>query len=548
MSTDRSDQSEPLPGIGRRMFIGGAMAATATALIAPANAAGAGRAPRAHTAAEGSPRADTLVRIPPDRVPRAVAELDRIIKDNRKRTGVPGIAAAVVHHGRLLYAQGFGVRDVGLRARVTKHTVFRLASVSKSVSATVVAGIVGRELARWDDPIVGHLPSFALGDPYVTGHVTIADLFNHRSGLPDHAGDLLEDLGYGQDYVLRALRLEPLEPFRATYAYTNFGLTAAAVAAAAAAGRAWPEIADEILFHPVGMTTASFRYADFVRHSNRAQMHVRVDGRWHHMYNRDADPEAPAGGASGSVLDLAKWMVLLLADGVWNGQPVIRTEALDEAHLPRIMASPPRTRVGRAGFYGFGTNVGYDDSGRLRLSHSGGFLQGAATSYTLLPDEQLGIVTLTNGMPIGIPEAINATFLDLVVAGAVQHDWLDVFDGVFAGLYVNKSELAGKPGPAHPAPAQPAAFYLGAYENDYYGPIEIVAKGPGLHLLIGPQPHDYPLRHWDGDVFSFFPTGENAVGISAATFTPDAASDRAAAVTLDYYDTSHLGTFTRPSA
>ncbi len=192
------------------------------------------------------------------------------------KTGVPGLAAAVVHDGQVLYAKGFGVRDVNTLAPVDAATVFRLASVSKPLSSTVVAGAVGRGAMKWTDPVVAQLPSFALADPYVTAHVTYADLFSHTSGLPDHAGDLLEDLGYDQAYILNRLRLEPLEPFRGEYAYTNFGLTAAAEAAAAAAGRSWADLADEVLFSPLGMTSSSFRYADFLSEADQAAMHVRV--------------------------------------------------------------------------------------------------------------------------------------------------------------------------------------------------------------------------------------------------------------------------------
>ena len=199
------------------------------------------------------PDAVSLVPIPPQRIPAAVAKLDMIIDGVLSKTGVPGLAAAVVHDGKLRYAKGFGVRDVDKQARVDPGTVFHLASVSKPLSSTVVAGAVGKGVVKWTDPIVPHLPSFALADPYVTAHVTYADLFSHVSGLPDHAGDLLEDLGYDQAYILSRLRLEPLDPFRAEYAYTNFGLTAAAEAAAAAAGRSWPDLADDILFGPVGM-------------------------------------------------------------------------------------------------------------------------------------------------------------------------------------------------------------------------------------------------------------------------------------------------------
>jgi hypothetical protein len=112
-------------------------------------------------------------------------------------------------------------------------------------------------------------------------------------------------------------------------------------------------------------------------------------------------------------------------------------------------------------------------------------------------------------------------------------------------MYVNHSQLAGKTPPASPVPPQPDSFYQGTYENPYYGPVEVTAGDGTLHLLIGPKPSDFPLKHWSGDLFAFFPTGENAVGITAATFTPGASGTLAQGVTLEYYDATGLGTFTR---
>jgi CubicO group peptidase (beta-lactamase class C family) len=492
------------------------------------------------------PDARSLVPIPPKRIPAAVARLDSIIGGVLARTGVPGLAAAVVHDGRVLYAKGFGVRDVNSPARVDASTVFRLASVSKSLSSTVVAGVVGRKVIDWTDPVVAHLPTFALADPYITRHVTYADLFSHVSGLPDHAGDLLEDLGYDQAYILNRLRLEPSGAFRGQWEYTNFGLTAAAEAAAAATGHSWARLADKVLFGPVDMPSSSFRYSDFLNEANRAAMHVRAGKRWVQKYSRDADPEAPAGGASSNVLDLANWMILQLAGGTWKGKPVIGGDALGQTHLPHALSSPPMSPISRSGFYGYGMNVGYDYAGRLRLGHSGAFLQGAATSFALLPSASTGIVVLTNGMPIGVPEAVINYFLDYVEAGSVQEDWLGLIGQALGSLYVNPSELAGKKPPRHPVPAKPDSFYAGEYGNPYYGPIRIVPEGRSLHLLIGPRPEDYALRHWSGDLFAFHPTGENALGITAATFNADPGSPRATSVTLEYYNVTGLGTFTRP--
>lgn len=181
----------------------------------------------------------------------------------------------------------------------------------------------------------------------------------------------------------------------------------------------------------------------------------------------------------------------------------------------------------------------------MRLGHSGGFAQGAATYYALLPDQQLGIMVLTNGMPIGVPEATAAYFMDLVIGGAIENDWFSLYEQVFNQMYINPSELAGKTPPAHPEPAQPDPFYTGTYYNDYYGPISVVARDGALHVFMQPKPTDYPLKHWDGNLFAFFPVGENALGISAATFAPGSGSNRASSLTLEYYNETGLGVFTR---
>jgi CubicO group peptidase (beta-lactamase class C family) len=545
-------------GLTRRGFVQGAGVVTAGlglgSVMGTARAAAATAAPgglNLHPPAV-NPTTQSLVPIPAGRVANAVGFLDDIVRQVMAATGVPGLAASVVHQGELLYAKGFGVRDIDTGVPVDAKTVFHLASVSKSVSSSVVAGLVGHKAVQWADPIVSHLPGFALSVPYVTDNVSYGDLFSHSSGLPDHAGDLLEDLGYDQQYIFHALRLLRLHPFRSTYAYTNFGLTAAGVSAAAAAGMDWASAGDSVLFGPLGMSATSYRYSDFVAQADRAAMHVRIDGKWYQKYSRDADSEAPAGGASSNVLDLAKWMMLKLANGTWQGRTVIDPAALLEANTPRSVSGPPGMSGSRTGFYGFGTNVSDDYSGRVRLAHSGGFNQGAATNYVLLPDQQLGIMTLTNGMPIGVPEAVNAYFMDLVIGGRIENDWLSLYEQVSAQLYVNPSVLAGKKPPSHPAPAQPDSFYTGTYHSDFYGTITVVARGGALHVLMPPKPTDYPLEHWDGNLFALFPVGENAVGISAATFTPDQQNNRAASLTLEYYDNykypdgTGIGIFDRP--
>jgi CubicO group peptidase (beta-lactamase class C family) len=482
------------------------------------------------------------------KVNAAVGKLDGIMRDTMARTGVPGIAVGVVYQDKVIYLNGFGDRRVGTPDKVGPDTVFQLASVSKPLASTVVAGVVGQKTVGWQDPVIRYDPGFALKDPWVTGHVTIADLFSHRSGLPDHAGDLLEDLGFDRDYVLGHLRYEPLAPFRASYAYTNFGLTEAATAVARARGKQWADLSAEMLYKPLGMDATSSRFADYQKAADRAVTHVKVDGTWQAKYVREPDAQSPAGGASSTVRDMTRWIRLQLGNGMVDGRRVIDADSLVYTHLPQIVDAPPRAPAGRAEFYGLGWNVSYDAYGRLRLSHSGGFAAGAATIVTMLPSEQLGIVVLTNGEPVGAAEAIAYTFLDVAQQGHPTVAWLDLVGGIFA-----QQEQAGrsktdyaKP-PANAAAARPDSAYLGRYTNSFYGPLTVSATGGGLTMTLGPKNMRLRLAHYDGDTFSYQTLGENAVGLSGVMFTVGSGG-RASKVRVEALDADGLGTFSSSGA
>ncbi|MFF0477568.1 serine hydrolase [Streptomyces sp. NPDC004284] len=473
-------------------------------------------------------------------VNRAVARLDGVVEDAMRRTGVPGVAVAVVHDGKVVHLKGYGVRKAGESAPVDADTVFQLASVSKPIASTVVSGAVGT--GGWTLPVAPNVPGFALKDPWVTSHVTVADLFSHRSGLPDHAGDLLEDLGYDRAYILSHLRYEPLAPFRASYAYTNFGLTAAAQAVADEKGVPWEKLAADTLYKPAGMNSTSSRFEDFAKASDRAWGHVKVDGAWKAEFVRDPDAQSPAGGVSSSARDMATWLKLQLADGKLDGRQIVDADALELTHRPESVANPPHAPAGRTGFYGLGWNVSYDDEGRLRLSHTGAFAEGAHTNVTMLPGERLGIVVLTNTSPVGVADAVALDFFDIAQTGKISRDWIPLVNALYeqeANAGVSKTDYAHPPSGA--APAKAADTYAGTYDSPYYGRAEVVAGADGaLTLRLGPKPRSYPLTHYAGDTFSFPTAGENAVGLTGVAFTPDGKS-----FTVEYLNAEGLGTFTR---
>ncbi|MFE6050574.1 serine hydrolase [Kitasatospora sp. NPDC056446] len=481
-------------------------------------------------------------------VAAAVDRIDAYVQDAMRRTGVPGLALAVVHDDKVVHAKGYGVRELGKPDTVTPDTVFQLASVSKPISSTVVAAAVGGKAVTWDDPVTAHDPGFALADPWVGGHVTLADLFSHRSGLPDHAGDLLQDLGYPRDYILQHLRDQPLAPFRASYAYTNYGLTEAAVAVARAKGSSWENLAADTLYKPLGMTATSSLRSAYDNAANKALPHVRTaDGTgWQVSTTENADPQSPAGGVSSTAQDLTHWMRLQLAGGSYEGRQVVDPAALGETWLPHILSGTPAAPAGNPAQYGLGWNVGRDNRGRLRLNHSGGFDLGAATTVTLLPSERLGIVVLTNGQPTGLPEAVAEEFFDLAQEGHETVDWLGFLGKVVpaaAQSPVSPTDYT-KP-PAGAAPAKPDAAYVGTYANGYYGPLTVgTGNGGGLVMSLGPGGLQFPLQHYAGDVFAFRTRGENAVGLSGVTFTVGA-DGRAAKAVVEQLDHEGLGTFTR---
>src|SRR5213596_1233078 len=454
-------------------------------------------------------------------VTHAMQQLEKLAQAQIQENTLPGLAIAVVFQDKVVYAKGFGVRDATTKLPVDADTVFQLASLSKPIGSTVVADLVGEGKITWESKLSVLDPTFEMFDPWVTREITIRDMYAHRSGLPAHAGDLLEDLDFTRAEILHRLRYQhPDSSFRSHYAYTNFGMTEGGIAAAKAYGLLWEDAAAQKLYKPLGMTSTSSRYADFVTRPNKAMGHVLVDGKWVQKFKRDPDTESPAGGVSSSVNDLTKWMRLQLANGKFEGKQIVNEKALAETHHPQILTGfNPFT--GLPGFYGLGWNVSYDQGGRLRLNHSGAFALGTATYVNLVPAEQLGIVVLTNAYPIGIAEALGTTFVDTVLYGKPTQDWFAIFKQAFSNPAAVGTVLGfdySTP-PASPGSALKNSAYLGKYTSDYFGEISVLEKDGGLAIVEGPSNKTFPMQHYDRDTFTYETAGENAVGRSGITFT-----------------------------
>lgn len=498
-------------------------------LQAGAGAAAVAASPRRAAAQDATPESATPPaalsgEVTPERAALAVERVGEYVPRLLEQTGLPGLAVAVVHNDEVLITEGFGVRELGTDAPIDADTVFQLASVSKSIAATVVSAVVGDGAISWQSRMADLAPSFTLAEAWPSQSVTLADLFAHRSGLPEHAGDALEDLGFAQAEILHRLRyLTPAYSFRDGYKYGNFDLTAAAEAVATHAAVPWPELSRQRLYEPLGMAHTSSTFADYMAEPNRAIPHVRDGDSWRITpQQRNPDPETAAGGVSSTVNDLTQWLRLVLDAGRHDGQQLIPATALAPVHIPQVVNSvvtDPATQ--RAGFYGLGSGVSYTDFGTPQWSHSGAFALGAGTAYYMLPASRFGIVVLTNGLPIGVAETLCLDILDVAQRGEPSRDWLSIvmpaFVALMAPVYGTGTAWDSPPGEA--APALPAAAYLGTYRNDFYGEVRVIEAGDGLAFQIGPEPREFTLTHYDRDTFSWQPTGENASSRSGLTFT-----------------------------
>jgi CubicO group peptidase (beta-lactamase class C family) len=485
-----------------------------------------------------------------DSVNAAIQQLDSYIRASMTTTKVPGVAVAVIYNDKVVFLRGYGIRKIGETAEVDPDTVFEIASFSKPIASTVVASLVGEGKVSWDDRVAELMPGFQLSKPETTREVTIRDFLSHRSGLATESGDMLEELGYSRPEILHRMRYLPLPgEFRKTYAYSNFGYTAAAMAAATKAGKTWESLADEQLYSRLGMTSTSSRFSDYDNRPNKAALHIFVDGQPVNRFVREADAESPAGGVSSSARDLAEFARLQLNDGKWNGKQLVDANALNEtrkAQVCRNKPDPAKPNDCPGGqYYGLGWDVGTNAEGKLQIGHSGAFFLGASTSIYLIPDEHLGVLALTNSLPVGLPESICLHFLDLVHYGKPQREYLKLvgqFMQQMIAEFTNASpNYATLPAPKSPAPAKALSTYAGKYTNEYFGTLEVSAENGRLIMRLPPRGAYYELAHWDGDTFTYHYDSENAgFGRRGAKFSPEKNQ-----VLIESLSPEHEAVFTR---
>jgi len=258
---------------------------------------------------------------------------------------VPGLAIAVVKDGRIVFARGYGVRELGKPAPVDTQTLFAIGSTTKAMTATSLGMLVDEGRLKWDDRVTKILPSFQLADPYVTREITVRDLLTHRAGL-GNADVLWYRADNSPEEVIRRIRFaDPAYSFRSSFIYQNIMYAVAGQVISSVSGMPWSQFVRSRLWGPIGMTNAVPSLDSARRRPNVASPHFRFGDTVRVIRNASVDAVASAGAVWASIGDMARWMRFVLDSGRVEGNRLIKAgdvrriaETTDDGHAGRILS------------------------------------------------------------------------------------------------------------------------------------------------------------------------------------------------------------------
>lgn len=319
-------------------------------------------------------------------------------EEGLKNQRIPGGAVVIVKEGRVIFQQGFGVKESGKKEFVDEHTVFRLGSVSKGFASVLTGMLVEEGLVNWDNPVSDYLEDFKLHDSEQTDRVQIRHILSHTSGLPRHAYTNLVEDGLSLDRIIPRLEQVPLIAKEGEQlAYQNAAYSVIEKVLETQANLDFDSLLQLKLFEPLGMDNSSASF-DSIRYSeNKASPHVwysRVKGRVPVKISKKYYNAISSGGINASASDMGQWLRLLT--GYYP--EIISEETLAEIFKP--VATINNKRFSRywdgvnKSHYGMGWRV-LDNDGQKIVYH-GGYVNGYRSEIAFAPEEGIGICVLVN--------------------------------------------------------------------------------------------------------------------------------------------------------
>ena len=446
----------------------------------------------------------------PSAPPISRATIDATVARAMKAFQIPGMAVGIIKDGKLFYAKGYGVRELGKPNQVDADTLFQIGSNTKAFTAAALALLVDEGKIHWDDKVIDYLPQFRMQDPYVTREFTIRDLLTHRSGLGSGAGDLMffPATDFSRDEIIHGLRyLKPVSGFRSKYDYDNLLYMVAGQIIPVVTGKSWEDFVTEHILDPLQMRPCAASYGRIADRGDVATPHVVINGELKAIPVVNMDVIGPAGTINCSITGMAKWIETQLAAGKTpTGRQLFSAERGEEMWTVNtiIPVNPLLSSMYHTHFSGYALGWEIQDLlGYQRVAHTGGVL-GSVTWVSMIPELKLGVLVFTNQESGIAMNVVGNQILDAYV-GAPRRDWVEI--GLAYGAKRDTAaktteDAAAKIASSAGPPTLPLDAYAGTYRDPWRGDATVRRENDKLILKISrTQSLEGPLTPYSGNIF-----------------------------------------------
>ncbi|MEZ6093815.1 MAG: serine hydrolase [Pirellulaceae bacterium] len=435
-------------------------------------------------------------------------EIDAYATKVQSDWNVPGMAVAIVKDGEVIFSKGYGVRELGKDDAIDGDSLFCIASNSKAFTAAGLAILVDRGALAWDDPVTKYVPEFEMPDAFVTREMTVRDLVCHRSGFDTFSGDLLWfGTNYTSDDVMSRIRyLKPESSFRSQYGYQNLMFIAAGKVIERISGKNWGDFIEEEFLTPIGMTRTTTSISDM--QENIAMPHNESGGNGMRVLKlRNLDNCWGACGLNSSVNDLAKWMNVLLADGKNGEEQLISADQVWNMMQPNTVMQLSRGAVAanpHRHFQAYGLGFFLYDYHDRKVVHHGGGMDGMISQLAIVPEENLGVVVLTNSES-SASRYVRDRVLDCFLGVEDRKDASGEGVARQAAADQRSAEAREKKNAervADTSPTLPLEDYASRFRSELYGDVTVALEGNHLVLRMVPAAEFVAdLEHWHYNTF-----------------------------------------------
>ena len=349
------------------------------------------------------------------------AEVNKILKDNY----AAGVAVAVVEKNKVIYAKGFGYRDVENKLPVTSNTQFAIGSCTKAFTASLMGILQKEKSISFDKPFTTYINDFKFYSNDLTNHVTLRDMMSHRTGLPRHDMSWYIAPDSRENLVKRIQYMEPSAELRQVWQYNNFMYLMQGVLAEKLTGASWESNVENKIFAKIGMKNSNFSVQKLAAYSEPAFGYKVVkDSIIKKTPYYDIDGMGPAGSINSTVVDMAQWLKVWINGGKLDSVEIIPASFVKEATSSQmvIAAGTPSVENPDLHFsnYGFAWMLS-SYKGHYRIEH-GGNIDGFSASTSFFPSDSIGIVVLVNQNGSTVPSIVRNIISDRVL-GFKYHDW-----------------------------------------------------------------------------------------------------------------------------